>query len=230
MRNLPPVTGNFTDWASALSRALTFGWSLLEYKNSDSRATQDGILMWDPSLDLMVVSRDSAWVPVRDETATAFGKLTAAHVLTSTTAAQKLFNWSTDGALTLQPGEYVFRSMIRMDSLSATSGNAQLLFGGTSTRTRHLWYAFGQDAANPVTVAALSGSGAFATSGEVNVITPTVATQLMVVWQGSFTVTAAGTLIPQIALTTAAAAQVLTGSWFAVERVGAAATIVGAWS
>lgn len=230
MRNLPPVTANLQDWASALSRAITFGWSLLEYKNSDSRATRDGLLMWDPTLDLMVVSRDGAWVPILDQTSTAFGKLQADYALTSTTAAQKLFNWSTNGALTLQTGEYVFRSIVRLDNMSATIGNAQLLLGGAATLTKPLWSAYGIDDAATSGVATLTGSGATSAGGEPSVVTPTTATRMMATWQGSFTITAAGTVIPQIALVTAAAANVKIGSWFSVERVGAEAALIGSWS
>ena len=231
MRGLPPVSMNLNEWAQALNRALQFGWSLLEYKNDDSRATQDGLLMWDPSLDLMVVSRDGAWVPVLDRGAVGYGKLASAYTLTSTTAAQKIFNWSTNGALTLTAGEYIFRSQIRLDTMSATSGNAKLSLGGTATMTRTLFYAWGTDAASSLAVTTVSGSGASsATGGAADVVTPTTAGQMMVTWQGSLVVTGAGTLIPQIALTTAAAAIVRDGSWFSVERMADAATLVGSWS
>lgn len=60
MRAFPPVTADLKAWAHALTRTLQSGWSRLEYKNADSRASQDGILLWDASG--VVVSSGGAWV------------------------------------------------------------------------------------------------------------------------------------------------------------------------
>ncbi len=62
MRAFPPVSGDWQEWARSLTRALQFGWQQLDHKNADSRATQDGILLWDASAGEVVVSDAGAWV------------------------------------------------------------------------------------------------------------------------------------------------------------------------
>src|SRR5574343_1116983 len=51
--------------------------------------------------------------------------LTADYTLTSTTSAQKLFNNTTNGRLTLPTGVYEFECFIYLTTMSATSGNGQ---------------------------------------------------------------------------------------------------------
>jgi hypothetical protein len=64
VRTFPPVAGDWKEWARSLTRSLQFGWQQLDHKNADSRATQDGILLWDPSASEVVVSDAGAWVAV----------------------------------------------------------------------------------------------------------------------------------------------------------------------
>jgi len=64
MKAFPPVTPNLLEWAKSLTRSLAFGWSQLEYKDSDSRATQDGLILWSDTDAAPVVSRSSAFVPL----------------------------------------------------------------------------------------------------------------------------------------------------------------------
>jgi hypothetical protein len=52
----------------------------------------------------------------------AYGVLQANYTLTSITTAQKLFNWSTNGALSLAAGTYRFTCSLLLTSMSATSG------------------------------------------------------------------------------------------------------------
>jgi hypothetical protein len=150
------------------------------------------------------------------------------NTLSSTTAAQKLFNWSPNGALRLGIGEYLFRSQLYIDSMSATSGNGQLLLGGTAAIDISMSHVWGVDQTSIASVATLSGSAALGMTGEANAVTPSVGTRMLVTWQGHFAVETPGTIIPQIALTTAAAAVVANRSWFLVERV-AESRFYGDW-
>lgn len=63
MRAWPPIGSDWRIWAESLRRALS-RLSLLEYKDAESRANEDGILLWDPSTGGVVVSDGGAWVPV----------------------------------------------------------------------------------------------------------------------------------------------------------------------
>jgi hypothetical protein len=55
----------------------------------------------------------------------AYRLLQANYTLTSVTTAQKLFNWSTNGALTLAAGTYRFTCSQLITSMSTTSGSAK---------------------------------------------------------------------------------------------------------
>jgi hypothetical protein len=159
--------------------------------------------------------------------------LDTAYTLTSTTVAQKIFNNSTNGALTLATGWYRFTAVIGITGLSATSGNAQfqILGGGTATLGGVLYHAVGVDG-NSGTAATQTGSWAVASNSPASIMTAGTGTALMMDIEGTFEVTATGTIIPSVALVTAAAGSVVVGSFFECVRVGAAGANVstGSWS
>lgn len=150
------------------------------------------------------------------------GVLQADYTLTSTTAAQKLFDWSANGALTLASGIYRVRCLIRVTDMSATSGNAQfdLLGAGTATLDRVLWQALGIDNTTPTNAATRTGSASITPAGGAQLVAAAVGTAMIAEISGIFDVTVGGTLIPSIALANAAAAVVKAGSHFVVERIG----------
>ena len=45
-------------------RYLTSTRSTLQHKDSDSKATENGILMWDEAEGTVVVSKNNAWVKI----------------------------------------------------------------------------------------------------------------------------------------------------------------------
>jgi hypothetical protein len=164
---------------------------------------------------------------------TAFGQLTSNYTLTSQTAAQKLFNWSTNGAVTLATGRYYFRCQIYLLSMSATSGNGafQLLGAGTATLANILYQASGLDNTTPLVVGARGGSAAITQNSPASIVTAGTGTGMVADITGHFNVTVTGTLIPSIALVTAAAAVVQAGSWFACWRLAdTGSNTVGTWS
>lgn len=164
----------------------------------------------------------------------AYCVLQSNYTLTSTTTAQKLFNSSTNGALTLGTGIYLFDCLIYLTSMSATSGNGafSILGAGTATLARQLMHATGADSTTPGTVgaqggASIVGGNAFST----NTVTAATGTAMAAHIRGTFDVTSAGTIIPSIALQTAAAAVVNAGSYIRLHRIGPTATAtLGNWS
>ena len=161
----------------------------------------------------------------------AYGQLTGNYTLTSTTAVQKLFNWSTNGTLTLGTGRYLFSSIIHLQSMSATSGNGafHLLGAGTSTMTNILYQIIGIDNTTPLVVGTMTGSSAITQDSAANMVTAGVGTGAISRIHGIFQITVAGTIIPSIALTTAAAAIVQQRSYFECIRIGSANT-GGTWT
>ena len=163
----------------------------------------------------------------------AYGVLQSNYTLTSVTTAQRLFNWSTNGALSLAAGTYRFSCSLLLTSMSTTSGSAKFDLKGAGTAL------FGkmsmQDFGSRGTVAV---GGTTATSGTASDVPASggalasVATSaaLRASIHGTFEITTAGTIIPSIALDIAAAAVVNAGSYFECIYLGPAAALGGSWS
>jgi hypothetical protein len=152
--------------------------------------------------------------------------------LTSQTASQKIFGDPTNGRVTLTSGVYVVEGALIVTGMSATSGNAQinLLGAGTATITDWLWYTDALDNTTPGTPTAGQAAYLQVANTAASTATAGTGTALGVRFKGSFNMTTGGTMIPSIALVTAAAAVIQQGSWIEFERKGAADLVsVGAW-
>ena len=155
---------------------------------------------------------------------------------TSNTSQQAIFTTPTNGTLTLETGTYLFRGLIAMTSMSATSGNGKfsLIGAGTATLGSVLWEATGQDGSGSVETTGGAAGTSFhivAAQTATNIVTTAVGTELCFVVDGTFEVTGAGTIIPSFAQTTAAAAVVSVGSYFQTNRVGSTTlTSIGQWT
>ena len=159
----------------------------------------------------------------------AYGQLEADYTLTSTTNVQKAFDWSSNGALTLATGRYAFECGLFLTGMSATSGNAAFSLAGTATIAPVQMHVIGADNADVNIPTGLAGLVVDSTATPASMVTAGAGTELRALISGTFAVTAAGTIIPSIALVTAAAAVVEAGSYFRCERMGAA-SIQGSWA
>ena len=157
----------------------------------------------------------------------------ANRTLTSTTAAQKVFDSVAGGTLTLATGIYEFRCQVHVTGMSATSGNAQfqILGAGTATLARVSYSVVGNDNNSPLAASTRGGSASNSSSSAASAITAGVGTGMFMDIVGQFDCTGAGTIIPSIALVTAAAGTVVQGTYFLVDRLGdTGAVSVGNWS
>lgn len=157
----------------------------------------------------------------------------ATYTLTSTTASQKLFNASTNGALTLPIGTYQYEMLLYLSAMSATSGNGAfgILGAGTATIASALSHAVGTDGLPAV---AVQGGQSYWTgvTSPAPILTAQTNTAIGITVRGTIRVSAAGTIIPSFSLTTAAAAVVNENSYFVTTRISTSATGVtfGPWS
>jgi hypothetical protein len=157
-----------------------------------------------------------------------FITLTSAYTLTSQTAAQKLFNSPTNGAVTLPVGAYFFDCMFTLSALSATSGGFGFAFAGTATIAGQLWQTEGSKAVLATTAAAQNTVN---TAANTAIVTATTATVGWAHAWGKVRISVAGTLIPQISQFTAAAAVVGVDSYFRIWPVGSnTIQSAGAWT
>jgi len=60
----PPLGANWKIWGERINKFLTSTRNTLQHKDSDSKATEDGILMWDATQGTVVVSKNGAWVRI----------------------------------------------------------------------------------------------------------------------------------------------------------------------
>lgn len=170
--------------------------------------------------------------PTSSYTAPNLIRLNAAYVLTSTTSEQKAFDSSANGRLTLTTGTYLFDCVLILTSMSATSGNGRfgLLGAGTATLGAVAMIFSGRDADHTTTIGTVSGGASQTATSTEPMVTVSTATSMAIHVRGTFECTGAGTIVPSIKLTNAAAAQVEIGSYFRCERVGSdSLTTVGSW-
>lgn len=158
----------------------------------------------------------------------------ADRTLTSTTAAQKIFDSVTNGTLTLPTGIYRFGYLVWVTGMSATSGNALInpVGGGSATTDQwtHLDYGVDNNAAGAGTYTITGGMRTTAGSS-ASAVTATTQTAMRSEGRGIFRISTGGTMIPSISLVTAAAATLKAGSYIIFERIGESGDgSVGAWT
>lgn len=173
--------------------------------------------------DLRVISNDFPEIAIR---------LDADRTMTSNTSAQAIFNSPTNGRLTLPVGTYLIEGLIHVNTMSATSGNAQLglLGSGGATLANQLFYIVGIDGAIN-TAAAQTGSVAQASNtSPASAVSAATGTVLTMSVYGTFEVSAAGTIVPSLTLVTAAAAVIKAGSFLRFTRLGSTSFVSsGRW-
>lgn len=160
--------------------------------------------------------------------------LSANYTLTSTTSTQKLFNATTNGALALPIGVYEYQTRFLVSSMSATSGNLSFSILGAGTATlgsTNVAHVIGQDGGTGTT-GSITGGTFTGSVSNAPAVTAAAATTFAATIGGMIRVTAAGTIIPSVALTTAAAAVVSAGSHILVTRYSPVDTTAsyGAWT
>lgn len=187
---------------------------------------------------------DGAWVDLVDTTpptpgandtgVTQWIRTASNYTLTNTTSAQKVFNTTTNGALTLETGVYEFEWLTMVDLMSATSGNAgfELRGAGTATMEKVAASSVGYDASNLDFPDPLSGLSIVTTNTPTPAVDAGTGDALWHYLSGIFTISAAGTIIPSILLQTGTSnAYIKAGSYFKIRKIGETGTnYYGNWT
>jgi hypothetical protein len=172
----------------------------------------------------------TAWASLPHVSSEQIVVLNTAYSLASQTAAQKMFNASTNGALTLPVGTYQFECFFSLTSMSSSSGSFGFALGGTATFTQR-WISIAQK--NNLSVAAAPQS-TYSTAANTALATASTNSNGYAHIRGTINVTAAGTIIPQVSLGVAALAIVGVGSFFRISpcaaQNGSSNVAIGAWS
>jgi hypothetical protein len=159
--------------------------------------------------------------------------LNTTYTLTSQTAAQKLFNASTNGAVTLPIGTYQFECFYSLTGMSATSGSFGFaLVAGTAVVGSQGWWSMAQKGTATVATAT-AAQFTYNTAANTTLATASTNTVGYAFIKGIVKITTAGTLIPSVSLGVASAAVVGINSYFKIAPVtgaSAANITVGNWS
>lgn len=152
------------------------------------------------------------------------------YTLTSQTAAQKIFNTSTNGGVTLPVGTYFFFCEFGVTNLSGTSGTFGFALGGTATIGSQAWGSTTSKGGGLTT--ATQAQLTFSVAPNTAISAGNTSQNGVAIIRGIFRLTAAGTVIPQISMQQASAAIIAAGSWFRASPISpsATATTVGNWS
>lgn len=155
---------------------------------------------------------------------------TATYTLTSQTAAQKLFNASTNGQVTLVAGTYEFECTFSLSSMSGSSGAFGFALGGGATFTQ-AWVATARKSALTDTATTNPAVVSYNTAANTALVAANTVTTGFARIVGLVTVSVGGTVIPQVSLGVAATAVVGVGSYFKIRALGGAtASASGNWS
>jgi hypothetical protein len=155
---------------------------------------------------------------------------TTSRALTTSTDAQKIFNATTNGAVTVGSGTYFFECQAAITGLT-TGASKNVGFGLTGTATMsQKWWLIGKSGNNLDIFAAsvMSYSNAFST-----LVTASTGSTFFYNAQGKIIVTASGTVIPSIQVlnNNATAATLANASYFNLYPVGSSVVaFVGNWS
>lgn len=160
--------------------------------------------------------------------------LSSNYNLASTTATQRMFNATPNGALALGVGVYDYELTMLVTGMSSTGGNLafNILGAGTATLgSNNMTYVMGQDG-NTNSPSTISGTVFFGTTSANPVVTSSTATNCAAQLSGIFRVTAAGTIIPSVALANSSAAAIFAGTKIVIKRRStlSADTFYGAWT
>jgi Pectate lyase superfamily protein len=157
-----------------------------------------------------------------------FQVLSSPYTLTASGSAQKLFNATTNGTLTVQGSTaYEFECLLNITGLSSSSHTIDFGFGGTASFTGCTYDA--------ITATAAGGSASIfsvASASATAITAATTGTTLQALIRGTLRINGAGTIIPQITQVTAnAAGSVAAGSRIRLAAIGGSTvTSVGDWS
>lgn len=155
---------------------------------------------------------------------------TSTYTLANQQAAQKLFNASTNGTVTLVAGTYEFECTFSLSSMSGSSGAFGFALGGGATFTQ-AWVATARKSALTDTATTNPTVVSYNTAANTALVAANTVTTGFARIVGLVTVSIGGTLIPQVSLGVAAAAVVGVGSYFKIRALGdSAATTSGNWS
>ena len=179
---------------------------------------------------------NSGGVLTPDALAIVYCGLSADYTASNVNTAQKIFNASTNGAVTL-PGNttYVFEMVLQIQTTGTTSHNISLLFGGTATLTSIRYDGTTSNSASDTTntTGVTRRSWNAATANQLFTAAVASASYTHILVKGEVRINAGGTFIPQFQWSAApgGTSTVRQDSYILMVPVGSGSvTTLGTWS
>lgn len=167
--------------------------------------------------------------------------LSSDYTLTDSSTAQKAFNATTNGQITLPASSgYLLEAEYMLSSTGATAHTWAVLFAGTATITALDFLVHGRSGITSAatltadqSVSQANGAGSLPTTALVATASQSAADFIILSIRGTLRINATGTFIPQIKLSAATTGtdKMLRGSYIRLTPFGTdAATSLGNWS
>jgi hypothetical protein len=221
------TTGNLTIGGASATGSTTLNGNVKLATKASLPTASAGLVEYDGSAFYNSIAASTRGVMPSEQ----FVILNAPYTLASQTAAQQLFNNTTNGAVTLPIGTYQFECLFSLTSLSGTSGAFGFaIVAGTAVVGSQGWLAL---AGKPSAFNIPSQSATYNTSANTSLMAITANTNGYAFIKGTIKITTAGTIIPSVSMTQASAAVVGANSYFKISPVSgtsAANITVGNWS
>ena len=221
-----PTTGAFTTITQSAGTATVA--PILLTAGTNLTTTVDGAIEFDGTAPYFSVAASTRGAIVTEQ----WVVLTGTNTLTSQTGVQPIFDGGggpTNGAVTLPIGTYTFECMFALTGMSGTSGSFGFGLAGGATKT--FSYQSTSSKTGTSLATAMTTNQVFGTAANTALQTATAGTVGTALIKGIIRVTIAGTVIPQVSLTIAAAAVIQTNSYFRVSPIGGATVAqLGNWS
>ena len=144
-QSLPPQpTGSlWTDWAIRLNTYLNRIRTLLQHRFGDESAETDGVILYDPEIDHIVVSANGVFEPISyGENCNAAFYTTATHSAASTSTAYAI-TWENTGLanskITIAASPNISRIVFGHAGTYQIDFTAELQSGNNSSKTIYIW-------------------------------------------------------------------------------------------
>jgi len=222
-------TGNLTIGGASATGSTTLNGNVKLATKASLPTASAGLVEYDGSAFYNSVAASTRGVMPSEQ----YVILDSSYTLTSQTAAQKLFNASTNGAVNLPIGTYQFECSFSLTSLSAVPGSFGFaIVAGTAVIGSQGWVSIAGRPSNFSSTPA-SATINYNTTANTVVTASSAITNGIATIRGIIKITTAGTIIPSVSMTQASAAVVGANSYFKISPISgtsAANITVGNWS
>jgi len=222
------TSGNLTIGGASATGSTTLNGNVKLATKSSLPTASAGLIEYDGLAFYNSIASSTRGVMPSEQ----FVILNSPYTLTSQTAAQKLFNASTNGAVTLPVGTYEFECQFVLTSLSALANSIGFeMVAGTAVIGSQLWATMASKVTLPPNPVATLIT--YNTTANTTITSSTTGTNAVAFIRGIIKITTAGTIIPSVSMSVAAAAIVSANSYFKispVSKTNAANIVVGNWS